>query len=303
MRTLLRFNLCFLPLLALALAFTGYMVRETLHHSAENEVLQYARVMMATATAARLYTTKQIVPLIERERFKTERATDALQQTLDQQLPAALQAAAERLPNPQVRPDVLNAHRQVLDTLRAHPRETPEADFYPQSVPAYAATEVFNLFKAKYPDYAYKEATLNPTNPRDRTADWEADVVNWFRGQPAQPEFVSRRETPTGTTLFLAVPIKITDANCLACHSTPDKAPPEMLKLYGPGNGFGWKMDEIIGAQIVSVPVKVPVSIADGAFRNIARGLGAIFGLFVVVTAGSLFMLAMSRRRRVHVAG
>ena len=27
----------------------------------------------------------------------------------------------------------------------------------------------------------YKEATLNPTNPRDRAADWEADVVNMFR--------------------------------------------------------------------------------------------------------------------------
>ena len=31
------------------------------------------------------------------------------------------------------------------------------------------------------PTTAYKEATLNPTNPRNRAADWEADVVNVFR--------------------------------------------------------------------------------------------------------------------------
>ena len=43
-----------------------------------------------------------------------------------------------------------------------------EDEFLPQSVPAFAATEVMNQLRKKYPDYAYKEAALNPTNPRDR---------------------------------------------------------------------------------------------------------------------------------------
>ena len=33
-----------------------------------------------------------------------------------------------------------------------------------------------------------------------------------------------------------------------------------MLDLYGIANGFGWKMNEIIGAQIVSVPMTVPIA-------------------------------------------
>ena len=57
--------------------------------------------------------------------------------------------------------------------------------FLPQSVPAYAATEQFNDLRKKYPDYSYKEATLNPTNPRDRATDWEADVVKQFRNGQA----------------------------------------------------------------------------------------------------------------------
>src|SRR3954468_18608543 len=37
--------------------------------------------------------------------------------------------------------------------------------FMPQSVPAYAATQTLADLRKKYPEYSYKEATLNPTNP------------------------------------------------------------------------------------------------------------------------------------------
>src|SRR5271170_2082214 len=50
-------------------------------------------------------------------------------------------------------------------------------EFLPQSVPAYVATEQFTALHGKFPDFAYKEAALNPTNLRDRASDWEADIV------------------------------------------------------------------------------------------------------------------------------
>jgi len=139
--------------------------------------------------------------------------------------------------------------------------------FLPQSVPAYAATEQFNDLRKKYPDYSYKEATLNPTNPRDRATDWEADVVNQFRNGQAKGELVGERETPNGQSLYLARPIQITDPACLACHNTVAEAPKTMVELYGPANGFGWKMNEIIGAQIVSVPSALPVQRASHTFK------------------------------------
>ena len=39
-------------------------------------------------------------------------------------------------------------------------------EFLPQSVPSYAATEHLNTLLKSYPEFSYKEATLNPTNPR-----------------------------------------------------------------------------------------------------------------------------------------
>ena len=107
--------------------------------------------------------------------------------------------------------------------------------FLPQSVPAYAATEVFNELRKKYPEYAYKEATLNPTNPRNRAVDWEADVVNQFRNNTDHTEIIGERDTPTGRLLYIARPIQISDAACLACHSTVDAAPKTMIDRYGAG--------------------------------------------------------------------
>ncbi len=299
-RLLLKFNLFFLPLMALGLAAAGYIVRESLLRNAEQEVLQNAQVMMETATAARSYTTKQIAPILQQERFKVDRTTGALQQTLDQHLPAALQQASDRLNDPKEKRLMLAAQKQVIDTVKAQPRDLPAAEFYAQSVPAYAATEIFNYFRGKYPDYTYKEATLNPTNPRDKTVDWEADVVNAFRQDPSRTNLVVRRQSAVGDTLSLGIPLKIANSSCLTCHSTPDKAPPEMIKIYGSSNGFGWKMEEIIGAQIVSVPASVPIKIANLAFERIAVWLLGIFAsLFVLV---NIAVALLARRPAAPVA-
>lgn len=292
MRLLIKFNLFFLPLILLGFAASAYVVREALQRNAEQEVLQNAQVMMETATATRSYTTKQIAPLLQHERFKVDRTANALQQTLEQHLPAALQQAADRLSDPKEKKLMISAQKQVVENVKAQPRELPEAEFYPQTVPAYAATEIFNYFRTKYPDYTYKEATLNPTNPRDKTVDWEADVVNAFRQDPTKTNLVVRRQSAVGDTLSLGVPLKISNSSCLACHSTPDKAPPEMIKMYGPANGFGWKMDEIIGAQIVSVPASVPLGIANEAFRRIAVWLISDFAALFVLVNIAVWMLA-----------
>jgi protein-histidine pros-kinase len=152
-------------------------------------------------------------------------------------------------------------------------------EFLPQSVPAYSATEIFNYLRESHPEYTYKEATLNPTNPRDRTVDWEADVVNAFRADGKLKEIIGERDGPLGRSLYLSRPIQITDAGCLSCHTTPDQTPAAVVKAYGTSGGYGWKLNEIIGAQIVSVPTAVPVAMARGAFRTL---LGTLVGVFAV---------------------
>lgn len=154
--------------------------------------------------------------------------------------------------------------------------------FLPQTVPAFAAAESFAFLRKKYPDYTYKEAALNPTNPRDRAVDWEADIISTFRNHPEQKEIVGERDSATGRALFLARPM-VSGKACLECHSTPQVAPAAMIRRYGTANGFGWQLNEIVAAQIVSVPMSVPVQIADKAFASLVAAMAAICLLALVI--------------------
>ena len=173
--------------------------------------------------------------------------------------------------------------------------------FLPQTVPAYAATEQFNDLRKKHPDYTYKEATLNPSNLRDRAVDWETDVVGMFRNAVATTEVIGERDTPAGRSLYLARPIQITSGACLECHSTVDVAPKPMVDIYGPANGFGWKMNEIIGAQIVSVPMAVPIDRANKTFATFMGSLALVFvAIFVLL---NVMLYTMVIRRVTKLAG
>jgi len=170
----------------------------------------------------------------------------------------------------------LSIRGYTISQVRPNLQDQQEV-FLPQSVPAFAATETFKSLRKKYPDYSYKEATLNPTNPSNRAVEWETDIVNAFRNSASLTEYSGERITATGPMLYLARPIQIKDPACLACHSVPAAAPASMIKLYGENNGFGWKHMEVIGAQVVSVPMSLPIKNANDAFMVFMGSLAAIF--------------------------
>jgi len=169
--------------------------------------------------------------------------------------------------------------------------------FLPQSVPAYSATEVLNELRKTYPAYVYKEALLNPTNPRDRAIEWESDLVNHFRNSPTK-ELTGVRDGATGSSLYIARPLTITDRACLECHSTVDAAPKPMVDVYGPANGFGWKFGETVGAQIVSVPTDVPFARAKRAFLTFMAsliGVLLLIGLILNLLLWRMFIRPVTR--------
>lgn len=236
MKLLLKFNLVFVFVFALALGATGYVSWTLLERNARDEITQNARLLMDTALAARTYTSSQVNPLLETQMKYT---------------------------------------------------------FLPQSVPAYSATEVFNDLRKKHTEYGYKEAVLNPTNPRNRAVDWEADIITQFRGNAEWKELQGDRETPTGGSFYVARPIRIGNAACLRCHSTVDAAPKTMVERYGPANGFGWSLNEVVGAQIISVPTKVPLDRANQAFTVFMGSVAAVFIVIGVVLNAMLWAMVI----------
>jgi HAMP domain-containing protein len=191
----------------------------------------------------------------------------------------------------------------TVSQVKPHLEAQLAEKFLPQTVPAYAAAETFKSLRKKYPDFSYKEATLNPTNPSNRTVEWENDIVNHFRNAGlATGEVNGERDTPAGRMLYIARPIQIKDPACLACHSVPSAAPASMVKLYGESNGFGWKHNEIIGAQVVSVPMSLPIHNANEAFKVFMGSLGAIFVVVFIVLNVMLSVMIIRPIRRMSAS-
>ncbi len=157
-----------------------------------------------------------------------------------------------------------------------------ESRFLPQTVPGYSAREVFEVLRNKqnYRDFFYKEATLNPTNLRDKADRFESGIVEKFRKDGNLKELSDFRQLSGGDIFYIARPLAVSEASCLECHSTPEVAPKSMIERYGSANGFGWQLNEIVGAQIISVPANTVINKANKSSFVI---IGLVSAVFVAV--------------------
>ena len=152
--------------------------------------------------------------------------------------------------------------------------------FLPETVASFAAQSVFAHMQKDFPEYSYKEAALNPTNPADLANPLEASMIQDFRADASLTEISTVVENENGSFLTMAYPITITQEGCLRCHSTPEAAPPAMVDLYGSVNGFGWELGETVGAQIISAPMSLVEQRTWETGVVLIAGLSTVF-LFV----------------------
>jgi hypothetical protein len=174
-----------------------------------------------------------------------------------------------------------------------------EQKFLKESIPTFAVNQVFDIFtsayKDNYGDYLYKSAMINPTNLKlDQATLEEVKIIETLKqkdlgnkdqlqGQNIDQGYVN----VNGKNYFYTSrPIKITDKNCLSCHSTLEKAPQSLQLLYkqgkyGANQGLGWEFNTVIGAKVVYVPTTEVHKIAQ---RDFIILLGVfIIGIFAVV--------------------
>lgn len=179
-----------------------------------------------------------------------------------------------------LRAQALAVRRYTSEEIAPLLAEQSRVQFLPQIVPSFSAQTAFGNFRDRFPNFFYKEAALNPTNPSDKAEPWEERLIKQLRADRSLGELVEVRSTPGGDQFTVAFPLQIKDEGCLRCHSTPDKAPPSMVALYGDKNGFGWKLNEIVGAQIFSVPLSVA---RQQIWDNLIVLIGSMSAIFVVL--------------------
>ena len=180
--------------------------------------------------------------------------------------------------------EALAVRSYTVEEIRPLLIQINDGKFHPQTVPAYSATQTSNLVKLSRPNYSYKEAVFNPTNPRNKATPAEEQIINQFISNPELKKLTGSQEINGIRLLYISYPIKISNPKCLACHSTPELAPAAMLDIYGDKGGFGWKLNEIVGTQMVVVPYTLPAELARKTFLSFIISLALLFlMLFLVI--------------------
>ncbi|MFK7944046.1 MAG: DUF3365 domain-containing protein [Paracoccaceae bacterium] len=156
--------------------------------------------------------------------------------------------------------------------------------FLPPTVTNYAARRVFSGFQEQFPDYQYKEAALNPMNPADLPNAFEAGLIERFRADQSLDRVTQIIDRGDESFLTVAFPLTVKKEGCLRCHSTPEAAPPALVDLYGSENGFGWKLGETVGAQIISAPMSLAYDRAKETSLILVAALSLAFLLVLIVT-------------------
>lgn len=172
-----------------------------------------------------------------------------------------------------------------------------QSQFLPQSVPFYAATELFLRLHASRPDYSYQEATLNPTKPRDRATDWQADIIQRFRND-ARASFPASVIRPWAARCILQNPFARAPNACpvTARRRRPHRrcSPAMAAATVSAGRQAG----DVVGAQVVAVPIASAEARAGGAFRAFLVSLVAVFVTLLMVVNLVLYLLVVRPVRR-----
>jgi len=184
------------------------------------------------------------------------------------------------------------------DKVNPRLEKQSEDKFLLESIPSYAVSEVFdiltNSYKDKYGKYRYKDAMINPTNPKDKATDEEVKIIeklsqqDKLAGQNIDQGFLTINEEKK---FYSARPIKITQSSCLICHTTLDKSPKSLKILYeqnkyGANQGFGWELNKIIGTKIIYVP-------ADEIYKITNKNFLIILGTFTAIFAVTIFLATL----------
>ena len=179
--------------------------------------------------------------------------------------------------------EALALRSYTVNEIRPLLNQSNDDKFHPQTIPAYAAMQTANLLRQSRPNYSYKEAVFNPTNTRDKATPAEEGIIRQFIADPDLTKLVVSQEVNGIKTLRISYPIRIINPRCLACHSTPEAAPAAMRASYGDTGGFGWKLNEVVGTQMVVVPYTLPAELARKTFISFLISLAVIFLLLFFV--------------------
>ncbi len=155
----------------------------------------------------------------------------------------------------------------------------PQDSFIPEAMSvSFMNKEIMSEFKKHFRDFIYRRVAYNPMNPENAPNEIEKRYISLFRKEGLESiREVLRKD---GHRLFVHARPIVVEKECLACHGRPEDAPVSLVSLYGTQGGFNRKEGEIIGVELIAIPV-------DETFLQIK---GLVFSIFLTGIVGVVFL-------------
>lgn len=119
----------------------------------------------------------------------------------------------------------------------------------------YSTRVIFEYFNKTFPQYLYRQATLNPLNPINKANDFDRQIIQRFQNDRNLKEITGYRQLNQQETFYVAKPTRV-EVSCLKCHGLPEVAPAKQVERYGTQSGYNWKLDDIVSTLMIDIPTQ-----------------------------------------------
>lgn len=174
------------------------------------------------------------------------------------------------------------AKQYVKEELRPVLRkELPDKFILEGMSRSYVAGSIARRIQEGFPDYIFKNASINPMNLENTADEVERKIINDFRTKKDIKEwkgFISKDDYDYYVIARAGTPV---EENCLYCHGDPAMAPKEVTERYGTVYGFNMKVGEVVNALIVYAPLHVPLASAMQAVVVFIAIYTVFFGIIL----------------------
>ena len=117
--------------------------------------------------------------------------------------------------------------------------------------------EEYNKLRKKehLPEIKYKIASDNPRNPVNKANKKELKLLEKFNNK--EIDIYSKKIKINGKDyIYYAIPVVPNNKSCMKCHSNPNLAPEDLIKMYGDKAGFHEKIGHIRALLSLTLPLE-----------------------------------------------
>lgn len=117
-----------------------------------------------------------------------------------------------------------------------------------------AVSRVATNFKDMQQNYSIRNVSDNPLNAKNSPQALEQDLLQGFRRNRDLREIRVEGMLDGQQMLVRSAPI-VSKKGCLRCHGDPSKVPDDVTAEYGGSSGYGYKVGDVVGLEVVGVPI------------------------------------------------